>query len=129
MDTFSDLEGPIEKFSWGKYMILGVVHSEHGKGVGKDIRIIGTTVTEWVERKGHILENAMITGVFDQDVEVLIIGIGVNNAIKVPSDMLQYIQNLGIRELILLSTPEACKKYNSLFRKGRKVALLAHGPC
>jgi hypothetical protein len=78
-----------------------LVHSDSCDGVRKDIRIIGITVTEWVERKGHTLEKAMITGVFDQ----------------------------GIKKLILFSTPDACKKYNSLFRNGRKVALLAHGTC
>ena len=50
---FDDLKGPIEHFSWGKYIICGIEHSASEKGrvgVGKDIRLINQEVTEWRER-------------------------------------------------------------------------------
>ena len=84
---FDDPQGPIEHFSWGKYIICGDEHSasERGKtGVGKDIRLIDTQVSEWRERKGHRLSPAMITGVYDLGIDVLIIGIGVNGALECP---------------------------------------------
>jgi hypothetical protein len=129
MEPFIDQEGPIEKFSWGKFIVLGQVHSEHGEGVGKDIRIIGTMVTEWKERKGHNLSADMITGVFDSGIEILVIGIGVESAIRVPEATQQAILDRGIKKLFLLPTPQACGKFNSYFREGRRIALLAHGTC
>jgi hypothetical protein len=129
MALFSDPEGPIEEFSWGKFTVLGQVHSDHGDGVGKDIRLIGTSVTEWKERKGHTLRPDMITGVFHQGIDVLVIGIGVDSAIQVSEETQKTVKEQGIGKLLLLPTPEACKKYNALLRKGQKVALLAHGTC
>jgi hypothetical protein len=129
MDEFSDPEGPIEEFTWGRFVVLKQVHSDQGEGVGKDIRLVGSTISEWKERKGHSLTSRMITGVLDQDIDILILGIGVDSMIEVPEDTRQYIHDHGISRLILLPTPKACKKYNELYREGRNVALLAHGTC
>jgi len=129
---FYDVDGPIQEFSWGKFVIAGKEHSksyEAKKGVGKDIRLIGTKVSKWKERKGHMLSDEMITKVFDQDIITLIIGLGASGALVCPSSVQNYIRQHGISELILLNTPEACKKYNELYKSGKKVALLAHGTC
>ncbi len=71
----------------------------------------------------------MITGVYDREIEVLIIGIGVEGAIKCPEEVRQKIKEKGIQQIILARTPEACARYNQLFHEGKKVALLAHGTC
>jgi hypothetical protein len=129
---FDDPQGPIEHFSWGKYIICGVEHSasEQGKiGAGKDIRLIDQEVTEWRERKGHRLSEGMITGVYDRGIEVLIIGIGVNGAVECPKKVKKVIQASGISQVILARTPQACELYNALFHQRRPVALLAHGTC
>jgi hypothetical protein len=129
---FYDVEGPIQEFSWGKFIIAGEEHSKsyEGKmGVGKDIRLIGTEVTKWSERKGHLLNEDMITKVFDRDIDILVIGAGVHGALECPETVQRYIRQKGIPELILLKTPAACEKYNALYQSGKKVALLAHGTC
>ena len=129
---FDDPRGPIEHFSWGKYVICGVEHSasEEGKtGAGKDIRLIGMEVTKWRERKGHLLSEAMITGVYDLGLEVLIIGIGVNGAVECPKKVMKEIEDKGIGQVILARTPQACALYNDLFHQHKRVALLAHGTC
>jgi hypothetical protein len=129
---FDDSKGPIEHFSWGTYIIHGQKHTKtnEGKvGVGKDIRLIGREVSAWRERKGHRLTPAMITGVFDNDIEVLIIGVGVYGALECPDDVQQAIREKGINQLILERTPAACQTYNTLFHEGKCVALLAHGTC
>lgn len=126
---FSDAQVPIERFEWGRFTILGVSHTDAGEGVGKDIRLIGTEVTEWAERHGHDLKLEMITGVYGFGIDVLIIGNGVNQALLCPEVVLNRIVEKGISEIIVLPTPEACKKYNQLYRERRKVALLAHGTC
>jgi 8-oxo-dGTP pyrophosphatase MutT (NUDIX family) len=128
----NDPNGPVEHFSWGKFIICGREHAdtETGEtGAGKDIRLVNQEVTKWRERKGHQLTHSMITGIYDQGVEVLILGLGVDGAITCPEDVQQAIQAKGISQVILARTPEACSLYNSFFHQGKKVALLAHGTC
>lgn len=123
---------PIESCTWGTFIIDGQEHSEPGDvvhGVGKDIRLIGTLVTEWKERKGHKLKIEMISGVFDPPVDVLIIGSGHYNAIQCPDKVLRKIRSGGIGEVIVMPTPQACQEYNRRFANHEKVALLAHGTC
>jgi hypothetical protein len=127
-------KGPIQGFSWGKFIINGNEHSENTKndkikGKGKDIRIIGDDVSEWSEREGHKLTKKMITGIYKKDIKVLVIGIGVEKALKCPKKVLKDIRKNGVRLVILEATPKACKTYNRLIKKGKKVAMLAHGTC
>ncbi len=127
-----DPKGPIEHFSWGKYIIRGEEHSQYEEGragAGKDIRIVGKRVSRWKERKGHLLTEDMITGVFHEDVRVLILGIGVNSAVEAPKKLIDWIESQGIKKVIVLDTPAAVRKYNKLYHEHEKVALLAHGTC
>jgi hypothetical protein len=71
----------------------------------------------------------MITGIYEQGIEVLIIGIGVNGAVECPKKVKKTIQAKGISKVILARTPDACVLYNGLFHQGKPVALLAHGTC
>ena len=126
---FEDAAGPIERFEWGRFTICGEVHGDDHLGVGKDIRLIGTRVTEWAERKGHVLTPAMITGVYEHGLETLIIGDGVDGALKCPAEVLDAIRDGGIPDVRIARTPEACAVYNQLYGEGHRVALLAHGTC
>ncbi|MFC1732574.1 MTH938/NDUFAF3 family protein [candidate division KSB1 bacterium] len=130
--SLDDPRGPIEKFIWGKFIINGQEHSKIStieKGVGKDIRLIGNDVSAWKERKGHRLNIEKITGIFDKGIEALIIGLGVNGLMECPAEVSRFIKEKGISELLLKPTAEACKKYNELYHKGIKVAMLAHATC
>lgn len=129
---FNDPLGPIEHFSWGEFIIRGEKHGAletERIGAGKDIRIVGDKVTRWKERKGHRLSLDMITGVLDKDLDALVLGIGVYGAVQCSQDIIKGIQKAGVRKVYLLKTPDACKKFNELYRKGKRVALLAHGTC
>ena len=129
---FEDERGPIERFSWGLFVIGGEEHgeSEAGKvGVGKDVRLIGTEVSRWKQRKGHRLTEEMITGVFGRDLDVLVIGTGVHGALECPRKVREAILAQGFSEVILEPTPKACAVYSKLYREGKRVALLAHGTC
>lgn len=125
---FHDVAGPIQRFEWGLFVIADQIHTK-GLNAGKDIRLIGTEVSPWTERVGHLLSAEMIAGVYDRGIEVLIIGNGVNQALQCPEDVQAAIASRGISELRILATPVACKEYNELHSQGRKVALLAHGTC
>lgn len=128
---FRDEKGPIEQYSFGKFIISGREHSDYEKriGAGTDIRLIGTAASEWKDRSGHELSPSMITGVFGSGIEILIIGTGANGALKFSPEILDYVKKNDISDVVLLKTPEACKAFNEEFHKGRKVALLAHGTC
>ena len=124
-------KGPIDRFTWGRFVVRGKEHSEDGRvvGAGKDIRIVGDKVTAWKEREGHKLTPDMITGIYDEDVEMLVIGLGVEKALKCPKPVLKAIRKHGIKRVVLAATPKACKKYNKLVNGGKRVAFLAHGTC
>jgi len=126
---FVDPDGPIETFKWGQFQIRGRLHSADGKGVGKDICIVGGEVQPWSARKGHRLRPKMVTCALSPGVRILVIGNGVNGAIRVPKKTRQAVAAAGIEELIIEKTPKACQVYNRLARKGEAVALLAHGTC
>ena len=126
---FTDPDGPIERFEWGLFQINGVCHSADGQGVGKDICIVAGEVCPWTARKGHRLKPHMIKPVLQPEVSILVIGIGVNGAIRVSKKIRRMVMESGIDDLIIEKTPEACKAYNRLARQGKTVALLAHGTC
>jgi hypothetical protein len=129
---FHDSRGPIEHFSWGRFVICGEEHGKvHGSrvGKGKDIRLIGKKVSRWKEREGHSLTPHMITGIFDSHVDILIIGAGVEGLVECSDKVIQSVRERGIERVIVKNTPEACKLYNDLFHDGKSVALLAHGTC
>jgi len=129
---FDDPLGPIEHFSWARFVIRGKEHAylESGQvGAGKDIRIVGETVSPWEERKGHKLKPDMITGVYGHGVQVLVIGNGVRSMVEVTRKTREAIAGHGIARLIVQPTPDACRTYNELYRQGAQVALLAHGTC
>lgn len=131
-DDDTNTHAPISHFSWGRYIIFGNEHAdaENGKiGAGKDIRIVHQQVSKWKERKGHLLTEAMITGIYGQDIETLIIGIGVHGALACPERVLQSIRENGVNEVILALTPDACELFNALYHQRKRVALLAHGTC
>jgi len=124
---FEDKQGPITHFEWGSYTIEGKVHGA-GEGVGKDILLSAQGVSAWHEREGHALKPKMIRRALEMQPEVLIIGNGVNGALKVGKKALKAAEEAGVK-LVVLKTPDACREYNRLFREGKKVVLLAHGTC
>jgi hypothetical protein len=129
---FQDAEGPIESLSWGSFVIRGAEHGQHAGerlGKGKDIRVVGEKVTRWKDREGHRLKKSMITGVYGEDLEALVLGIGVEGAVEVPEKVRKAIEEHGIAQIYTLPTPDACAMYNKLYREGKRVALLAHGTC
>lgn len=126
---FTDPDGIIQSFEWGKFQIQGVVHAADGRGVGKDICIVGGVVEPWSARKGHRLTPKMVTSALRPGTRVLVIGKGVRGAIRVTKKTRQAILEAGIEEIIIEKTPKACEIFNQLSKQGVEVALLAHGTC
>jgi hypothetical protein len=129
--AFHDPRGPMEFFQWGLYTIVGEEHTKTPEGLigaGKDVRLIGPEATAWAERKGHKLTPEMVTGVYDRDIDVLVIGNGINNMVEVPDEVREAVESHGL-ELIVERSQDACLTYNEMMREGRKAALLVHGTC
>jgi hypothetical protein len=129
---FDDPKGPIEHYSWAKFIISGEEHSEEGssrKGKGKDIKLVGKKVKRWKERKGHVLDESMVKSILDENIRILVIGNGAEGALSVPDEVIDFLHENGVERVIVKKTAEACRKYNKLYHDGKKVALLAHGTC
>lgn len=118
----------IENYIFGEFTIKGTQHSALS-GVGKDIRLIGDEVSKWSERKNHVLNFEMVTGIFDKGIDTLIIGNGHDGVLQVSVDIVEEIKKKGIPNVIVEKTGEAVKDYNTMFKEGKKVAMLAHGTC
>jgi hypothetical protein len=125
---FDDPEGPIEHFSWGKFIIRGEEHSK-GVGEGKDICVLADEVLHWERMGGHQLKRKSVRMLKGMDIDTLIIGNGVNGVVEVSEKVKDEIGKMGVPYLIIETTPQSCKTYNEKFRKGEKVCLLAHGTC
>lgn len=119
---FQDKDGFIEEVRWGWFRIAG-------KEFQKDVRCVLREPSPWTDRRGHVLDETMITGVWEQAVEVLVIGVGIDGAVQCPEDVQKRVRERGIRELVVAPTAEACRIYNSYIKSGRRAALLAHGTC
>lgn len=117
-----DPEGLVEEVRWGCFRISG-------KDFQKDIRCVGREPSSWADRRGHLLEEDMITGVWDQKLDVLVIGLGIDGAVQCPKIIQDRLRERGIPEIVVAPTVEACRMYNTYIRSGKRVALLAHGTC
>lgn len=128
---FTDPKGPIERASWATFIIAGQEHSDGEVlvGAGKDLRIIGSAVTPWSDRQGHRLTPAMITGVFDQQLETLILGLGFDRKVDCPDEVVAAIKQHGIPNVVLADTAEACRRFNEGIRAGKRIGMLVHGTC
>ncbi len=125
---FNDSKGPITHFEWASFTIDGQVHSPE-QGAGKDILLYWEGVRPWSERQGHDLKPKMLISALILKPDLLIIGNGVNGALKVGKKARQAVIDAGIPELLVLKTPAACEEYNRQFHKHVGVVLLAHGTC
>ncbi|MHB2154878.1 Mth938-like domain-containing protein [Calditrichota bacterium GD2] len=132
MKTYRFSQGPIEEVSWGKFVIGGRAHFKNSDGTltgaGKDICLIGKMLSPWRERKGHLLTQDMVRRVASADVDTVIIGNGFDGALQVPDEVKNFLEENG-KTVIIEKTPQACERFNRMFRQGAKVALLAHGTC
>jgi hypothetical protein len=131
-NSLIDPRGPIESFEWGRFTIDGISH-EKGVNAGKNLRIIGSEVSNWEEFKtglDHHISIQKITGLPSKGIEVLIFGIGVNGVVRTDSNVLDYVgKEFGIKEIIIEKTPKACLNFNNFYEMGRKVAMFVHGTC
>ncbi len=107
----------IDSYQFGQIVI-------NGKKYSSDVIIFPDRVQDaWWRSKGHELSLEDITGVMAENPEVLIVGTGASEQMKVPPEVQKDIEARDIN-LIVEPTSEACNTYNWLSRTQKVVAAL-----
>ncbi len=112
----------IDDYSFGRIVIDGKLYTS-------DVIIYPDRVrSNWWRIEGHKLAIDDIKEVLEYSPEILIIGTGAYGVMRVPEDVRKYIEDRGIKTIIL-PTREACKKFNELISKGKRVVAALHLTC
>ncbi|MFO7965848.1 MAG: Mth938-like domain-containing protein [Desulfobacterales bacterium] len=112
----------IEDYTQGRIRI-------DGKSYDEDIKIIEKKVKpHWWRREGHRLEKADIGDVFKARPDILVVGTGYAQQMKVSEDVLSHARDNGMR-VISESTPSAVKTFNRILAEGGEVAGVFHLTC
>ena len=111
----------IDSYSFGKITIDGEAYS-------RDVIVRPDGVTpDWWRRDGHNLVPEDLADALEQTPEVLVVGCGAHGVLKVPDRTREWLASKGI-ELVELTTPEACDRYNE-FAPAKKVVAGLHLTC
>jgi len=105
----------IESYNFGKIII-------NSKEYHSDIIIFKNSIDDkWWRRESHNLCIEDIKKILDNKPETLIIGTGYYGLMKVPSELIKYLESKNI-EVIIKRTKDACDEYNTLHQKKNVVA-------
>ena len=100
----------------------------NGKEYNSDVIVFPNRVKDhWWRKSGHGLAIKDIEEIIESRPEVLIIGCGADEMLKIPQETRDYIQQQGI-ELVACDTKKACEIYNGLCKK-RQVTIGLHLTC
>jgi hypothetical protein len=111
----------IESYSFGDIVIDGTTYTS-------DVIIYPDKInSDWIRRKGHLLQKEDLTDLSNYQLDVLIVGTGYFGRMKVSNDTKQFLQDNEIN-LIAKKTKKACDMYNDLKEK-QKVAAALHLTC
>ena len=105
----------IESYNFGKIII-------NSKEYHSDIIIFKNSIDDkWWRRESHNLCIEDINKILDNKPETLIIGTGYYGLMKVPLELIKYLESKNI-EVIIKKTKDACGEYNILNQKKNVVA-------
>ena len=112
----------IDSFSFGSITI-------DGEKYANDLILIPPgIISSWWRREGHKLAVDDMAEVIAYHPDVLVVGRGVSNMMQVPQSTISDMESTGVR-VEILSTPEACDRFNVLMKAGEKVAGALHLTC
>ena len=114
-------ETRIERLRFGEITIGGKRYTD-------DVLLLQERVrSRWWRKEGHLLQLEDLTEVLIDRPEVLIVGTGHQECLKVSSEVVAYTKKAGI-ELLIFDTRTACQSYNYLHGR-RRVAAALHLTC
>ncbi len=112
----------IKSYEFGRIKINGTVYTS-------DVIIYDDHVnSSWWRKEGHYLQTEDIEEILKAKPEVVIIGTGKFDTMKVSSNVMKELDSRGI-EAIYISTDEACKRHNKMCDRGKKVVTALHLTC
>jgi len=112
----------IDDYSFGRIVVNGRVYDH-------DVIIYPDRIKpNWWRREGHKLYPEDLKDVIDYKPDYLIIGTGASGMMNVPEETMKYLEDKGIK-VIILNTYEACKKYNYMVKNGYRVVAAFHLTC
>ena len=107
----------IDHYSFGNITVNGNRYS-------KDVIIFpDRVISPWWRGEGHLLQNDDLVEVIKTDIAELVIGIGFYGTMKVPSEVIEFLNNKGISTSIE-KTSEAVEVYNRIASKRAAIAAL-----
>jgi len=105
----------IESYNFGKIII-------NSKEYHSDIIIYKNSIDDkWWRKESHNLCIEDIKKILDNKPAALIIGTGYYGLMKVPLELIKYLESNNI-EVIIKKTKDACDEYNTLHQKKNVVA-------
>ncbi|XP_010631606.1 mth938 domain-containing protein [Fukomys damarensis] len=117
----------IASLSWGHMKVQGSTITY------KDCKVWpgGSRTWDWREtgtEHSPGVQPADVKEVVEKGVQTLVIGRGMNEALKVPPSTVEYIKKQGI-DVRVLQTEQAVKEYNALVAQGVRVGGVFHSTC
>jgi hypothetical protein len=107
----------ISSYNFGQIII-------NGKKYNSDLIIFKDHIYDsWWRKEGHNLCIDDIKEILDKKPDTLIIGTGYYGLMKVPLELIKYLESNNI-EVIIKKTKDACDEYNTLHQKKNVVAAL-----
>ena len=105
----------IESYKFGEIII-------NGKKYNSDLIILKDRIYDnWWRKEGHNLCIDDLKKIINKKPDILIIGTGSFGLMKVPLELIKYLESNNI-EVIIKRTKAACDEYNTLYQKKNVVA-------
>ncbi len=111
----------IEEYKFGSFRV-------DGKQYLDDIKIVNGKVRYWQTREGHLLRLEEVKDLLDANPDIIIIGTGASGFLQVSPEIKDAVMQKRIT-LFVEKTELACKRFNDLVSKGKKVNAILHATC
>ncbi|MDD2891002.1 MAG: Mth938-like domain-containing protein [bacterium] len=109
----------IKHYEFGRVTVDDVIY-------GRDLIIYPDKVeTSWWRDVNHLVQLKDLQNVFNTPLQILIIGTGPSNEMKIADSVKEACDSKGIK-LITENTEKACKIYNELKTQNIKIVIALH---
>lgn len=111
----------INSYTFGKFIVDNETYESN-------IILLGEKVKPARHLPGHELKIDDFTELVEFKPEIVIIGTGESGVVKVQKEIIDFIEQKGIK-LLIEKTPQAYNSYNDLIKQRKKVAAFLHNTC
>ncbi len=112
----------IKSYEFGRIKINGTVYTS-------DVIIYDDHInSSWWRKEGHYLQTEDIEEILKAKPDVIIIGTGKFDTMKVSSNVVKELDSRGIKA-VCANTDEACKRHNKISDSNKKVVTALHLTC